>query len=126
MCPQIFINYKLKSVAHMPWRVLIYKAFNTFIDDVFAWWIMAERTTKKHRLMTLRDDLVFLVFLYQRYLYPVDASRPDEFGYVYLDTQNLANAATTIQRFVRTRKGRNMRSSEKMKEAVQPALSDDS
>ena len=106
MCPQIFINYKLKSVAHMPWRVLIYKAFNTFIDDVFAWWIMAERTTKKHRLMTLRDDLVFLVFLYQRYLYPVDVSRPDEYGYVYLDNHEFQNAAKKIQRLVRSRKAR--------------------
>ena len=26
MCPQLYINYKLKSVAHMPWRVLAYKA----------------------------------------------------------------------------------------------------
>jgi hypothetical protein len=64
-CRQIFINYKLKSVAHMPWRVLIYKAFNTFIDDVFAFWIMSDHMTKKHRYMTLRDDLVFLVFIYQ-------------------------------------------------------------
>jgi len=31
MTPQLFINYKLKSVAHMPWRVMAYKAFNTFV-----------------------------------------------------------------------------------------------
>eukprot|EP00954_Amorphochlora_amoebiformis_P009316 724921-Amorphochlora_amoeboformis.AAC.1 len=37
MTPQIFINYKLKSVAHLPWRPLMYKAFNTFVDDAFAW-----------------------------------------------------------------------------------------
>mmetsp|Transcript_4384 Transcript_4384/g.5884 ORF Transcript_4384/g.5884 Transcript_4384/m.5884 type:complete len:639 (+) Transcript_4384:74-1990(+) len=31
MMPQIFVNYKLKSVAHMPWRVLIYKVcFDVF------------------------------------------------------------------------------------------------
>jgi len=29
MTPQLFINYKLKSVAHMPWRVMGYKFFNT-------------------------------------------------------------------------------------------------
>ena len=23
-------------MAHLPWRVLMYKAFNTFIDDAFA------------------------------------------------------------------------------------------
>lgn len=36
MTPQLFINYKLKSVAHLPWRVFVYKALNTFIDDMFA------------------------------------------------------------------------------------------
>ncbi len=25
MTPQLFINYKLKSVAHLPWRVFVYK-----------------------------------------------------------------------------------------------------
>ena len=25
MTPQLFINYKLKSVEHLPWRVLMYK-----------------------------------------------------------------------------------------------------
>ena len=29
MTPQLFINYKLKSVAPLPWRVFMYKAFNT-------------------------------------------------------------------------------------------------
>merc|ERR1712157_110484 len=27
MLPQLFINYKLKSVAHLPWRAFGYKAF---------------------------------------------------------------------------------------------------
>jgi hypothetical protein len=36
MTPQLFLNYKLKSVAHLPWRVLVYKFLNTFIDDLFA------------------------------------------------------------------------------------------
>lgn len=37
MTPQLFVNYKLKSVAHLPWKPFMYKAFNTFIDDVFSW-----------------------------------------------------------------------------------------
>lgn len=41
MTPQLFINYKLKSVAHLPWRVFMYKAFNTFIDDVFSWMMVS-------------------------------------------------------------------------------------
>lgn len=36
MTPQLWVNYKLKSVAHMPWNVLIYRFSATFIDDLFA------------------------------------------------------------------------------------------
>ena len=36
MTPQLFINYKLKSVAHLPWKAMIYKSLNTFIDDLFG------------------------------------------------------------------------------------------
>merc|ERR1712086_868672 len=82
MFPQIFINYKLKSVAHMPWRVMMYKAFNTFVDDAVAWGGIFPMPFK-HRLMTLRDDLVFLIFLYQLYIYKVDTSRADEYGFVH-------------------------------------------
>jgi hypothetical protein len=31
-----------------------------------------------HRLSVFRDDVVFLVYLYQRWIYRVDASRPAE------------------------------------------------
>lgn len=77
MTPQLFINYKLKSVAHLPWRALIYKTLNTFIDDIFAF--MVEMPTI-HRIATFRDDVVFFIYLYQMYLYPVDNSRENEFG----------------------------------------------
>ncbi|TGZ63262.1 hypothetical protein CRM22_007016 [Opisthorchis felineus] len=33
-----------------------------------------------HRIACLRDDVVFLIYLYQRWLYPVDKSRVNEFG----------------------------------------------
>ena len=36
MCPQLYLNYKLKSVAHLPWRQMTYKFLNTIIDDLFA------------------------------------------------------------------------------------------
>ncbi|KAL8613870.1 hypothetical protein ACOMHN_032860 [Nucella lapillus] len=77
MLPQLFLNYKLKSVAHLPWRAFMYKAFNTFIDDVFAFVISMPTA---HRLACFRDDVVFLVYLYQRWLYPVDKTRVNEFG----------------------------------------------
>jgi Cleft lip and palate transmembrane protein 1 (CLPTM1) len=77
MTPQLFLNYKLKSVAHLPWRVLVYKFLNTFIDDLFAFII---RMPTMARISCFRDDIVFIVYLYQRWLYPVDQSRPVEGG----------------------------------------------
>lgn len=81
MLPQLLLNYRLKSVSAMPWRVMTYKFFNTVIDDIFAFFIV--ETTSKHRWMTLRDDVVFLLFLGQRWLYPVDVTRADEYGFTY-------------------------------------------
>lgn len=74
MLPQLFVNYKLKSVAALPWRAFMYKAFNTFIDDVFAFIITMPTA---HRVACLRDDVVFIIYLYQRWLYPVDKNRLD-------------------------------------------------
>ena len=67
MTPQLFVNYQLKSVAHLPWRVLVYRALNTFIDDLFA--LIIPMPTL-HRIACLRDDVVFFVLLYQRWIYP--------------------------------------------------------
>ncbi|KAL3914184.1 MAG: hypothetical protein SGILL_006202 [Bacillariaceae sp.] len=88
MCPQLYINYRLKSVAHLPWKVFIYKIFNTFVDDVFA--LLIEMPLK-HRLMTLRDDVIFVIFLVQAYKYRTDKSRTNEFGYSYDDDANKAD-----------------------------------
>lgn len=67
MTPQLFINYKLKSVAHLPWRAFVYKALNTFIDDLFAFII---KMPTLHRLSCFRDDIIFFIYLYQRWIYP--------------------------------------------------------
>lgn len=75
MTPQLFLNWKLKSVAHLPWRVLGYKFVNTFIDDLFSFVI---RMPAMARISCFRDDIVFFIYLYQRWLYPVDTSRPAE------------------------------------------------
>ncbi|GAB1610271.1 cleft lip and palate transmembrane protein 1 homolog [Argonauta hians] len=77
MTPQLFINYKMKSVAHLPWRMLTYKALNTFIDDIFAFVI---KMPTLYRLGCFRDDIVFFIYLYQRYIYRVDPQRLNEFG----------------------------------------------
>uniref|UniRef100_A0A8C7R639 CLPTM1 regulator of GABA type A receptor forward trafficking n=1 Tax=Oncorhynchus mykiss TaxID=8022 RepID=A0A8C7R639_ONCMY len=77
MTPQLFINYKMKSVAHLPWRMLTYKALNTFIDDLFAFVI---KMPMMYRIGCLRDDVVFFVYLYQHWIYRVDPNRMKEFG----------------------------------------------
>lgn len=55
MTPQLFINYKMKSVAHLPWRMLTYKALNTFIDDLFAFVI---KMPMMYRIGCLRDGTI--------------------------------------------------------------------
>ena len=57
MTPQLFINYKLKSVAHMPWKAFTYKALNTFIDDLFAFVI---KMPWMHRIACFRDGKIFV------------------------------------------------------------------
>ena len=47
--------------SHGPARL---QAFNTFIDDVFAFIITMPTS---HRMACFRDDVVFLVYLYQRW-----------------------------------------------------------
>lgn len=77
MVPSLYINYRLKSVAHMPRKAMTYKFLNTFIDDLFAFTI---KMPLLHRLATLRDDVIFFVYLYQSYKYKVDYTRVNEFG----------------------------------------------
>ena len=72
MTPQLFLNYKYKSVEHLPWRALVYRACNTFIDDLFAFIITMPGL---HRMSVFRDDIVFFIYLYQRWIYPEDMTR---------------------------------------------------
>ena len=56
---------------------MTYKFLNTIIDDLFAFVI---KMPLLHRLSVFRDDLVFLVYIYQRWIYCVDRKRANEFG----------------------------------------------
>ena len=126
MCPQLFINYKLQSVAHLPWRQMTYKFLNTIIDDLFAFVI---KMSTLHRLSVFRDgeiysqhsmvmtvickmvqlctadnisfvyvaDLIFLIYIYQRWVYPVDKSRVNEFGFGGEDDQASAGEVTAAK-----------------------------
>jgi hypothetical protein len=61
----------------MPGKALTYKFLNTFIDDLFAFTI---KMPTLHRLATLRDDVIFFIWLYQSWKYKVDYTRVNEFG----------------------------------------------
>ena len=56
---------------------MMYKFLNTFIDDLFAFTI---KMPVLHRPATLRDDVIFFVYLYQAWAYKVDYTRINEFG----------------------------------------------
>eukprot|EP00242_Pyramimonas_sp_CCMP2087_P009110 CAMPEP_0198203690 /NCGR_PEP_ID=MMETSP1445-20131203/7018_1 /TAXON_ID=36898 /ORGANISM="Pyramimonas sp., Strain CCMP2087" /LENGTH=306 /DNA_ID=CAMNT_0043875183 /DNA_START=32 /DNA_END=952 /DNA_ORIENTATION=- len=90
MCPQLYINYRLKSVAHMPWRQMTYKFLNTIIDDLFAFVI---KMPTLHRLSVFRDDLIFLIYVYQRWAYRVDMKRVNEYGFGGEDATTVDGAA---------------------------------
>ncbi|KAF3274554.1 hypothetical protein TWF970_007816 [Orbilia oligospora] len=77
MVPSLYINYRLRSVAHMPRKTMMYKFLNTFVDDLFAFTI---KMPTLHRIATLRDDVIFFIYLYQLWSYRVDYSRVNEFG----------------------------------------------
>lgn len=49
-----------------------YRFLNTIIDDLFSFIIPMPTM---HRLSVFRDDVVFVILLYQRWLYPVDRKR---------------------------------------------------
>lgn len=48
------------------------------VDDCFAFVI---KMPTLHRLSVFRDDLVFAIYIYQRWIYRVDKKRANEFGY---------------------------------------------
>ena len=72
MTPQLYINYRLQSVEHMPGRALTYRFLNTIIDDLFSFVITMPTM---HRISCFRDDVIFVVYLYQRWNYRVDKTR---------------------------------------------------
>ncbi|KAL1241024.1 putative lipid scramblase CLPTM1 [Trichinella spiralis] len=92
MTPQLFINYKLKSVAHLPWRMLTYKFLNTIIDDIFAFVI---KMPMLYRISCFRDDVVFVIYLYQRWVYRVDPKRVNEFGISGEDLQKASSSSSS-------------------------------
>ena len=46
-----------------------------------------------HRLACFRDDIIFFIYLYQRYVYRVDTTRRNEFGQAAGDEEDVARRA---------------------------------
>lgn len=51
---------------------MIYRFLNTIIDDLFSFIITMPTM---HRISCFRDDLIFVIYLYQRYKYRIDKTR---------------------------------------------------
>lgn len=56
----------------MPSKALFYRFLNTIIDDLFSFIITMPTL---HRISCFRDDVIFLIYLYQRWAYRVDKTR---------------------------------------------------
>ena len=69
---------------------MTYKSVNTFIDDLFAFVI---KMPIMHRLACLRDDVIFVIFLFQRYKYRTDYTRVNEFGQCEQPTEEMLKEA---------------------------------
>ncbi|KAJ1969434.1 Cleft lip and palate associated transmembrane protein 1 [Dimargaris xerosporica] len=67
MTPQLFLNHRLRSVEAMSVSTFMYRAINTFVDDLFALVIPMPSLT---RVSAFRDDIIFVVLLYQWWIFP--------------------------------------------------------
>ena len=105
----------------MPWRQMTYKALNTVIDDLFTWIVP---TPTLYRVAAFRDDLIFLVFLYQRYIYRTDAARTNEFGLSGADLEEIERRKREKERGQAEASGGQPRAAvqEERKAAAAPAL----
>jgi len=45
-------------------------------------------TPLRHRLACFRDDIIFFIYLYQRWVYRVDLTRRNEFGQLLEDEED--------------------------------------
>ncbi|XP_062254431.1 lipid scramblase CLPTM1L-like [Platichthys flesus] len=80
MAPQLFINHKLKSVSHLQGTVLMYRGVNTLISDLCScasFFFTSGSFSSSHQLSCFRDELLFLLYLYQRRFYAAKARRRD-------------------------------------------------
>lgn len=75
MTPQIYINYKMKSVEFLPWKGMVYQFLNTIIDDLFAF---AVKMPTLQRISVFRDDVIFVIYLVQKWIYRKNVRKEEE------------------------------------------------
>ncbi|KAM8734816.1 lipid scramblase CLPTM1L-like [Acanthopagrus schlegelii] len=78
MAPQLFINYKMRSVSHLQGTVLMYRGVNTLISDLCSCASILSSSgsfCSSHQLSCFRDELLFFLYLYQRRRYAHKARR---------------------------------------------------
>ncbi|XP_046887009.1 cleft lip and palate transmembrane protein 1-like protein [Hypomesus transpacificus] len=76
MTPQLFINYKTRSVAHMQGNVLVYRGLSTLVNDVFSSLFSGHSSLQ---LSCFRDELLLYIYLYQRRRYAVSKTSGQEY-----------------------------------------------
>jgi len=96
LTPQLYLNYKLKSVDHLPWKTLIYRFIYTIIDDIFVFMIdlpwLQRMFSFRDGIMCYNLDVIFVLYLVQRRIYRVDKNRVAlSTGFVDLSAANLKN-----------------------------------
>ena len=69
-------NHDLQMYFHFPPPFLMI-VLNTIVDDLFSFCISMPTL---HRLACFRDDVIFVIYLYQMWAYKVDMSRVNEYG----------------------------------------------
>ncbi|XP_024917508.1 cleft lip and palate transmembrane protein 1-like protein isoform X2 [Cynoglossus semilaevis] len=79
MFPQLFINHKLKTVSHLQGAVLMYRGVNTLISDLcFCGSLFSPGSfSSSHQLSCFRDELLFIIYLYQRRCFAHNSNRRD-------------------------------------------------
>jgi hypothetical protein len=82
LLPQLYVNYRLKTVAGMSRSALAYKFINTIIDDLY---MFLSNMPLLYKIACFRDDVVFVIWAFQCVIYPVDPTRPNEFNFVAAD-----------------------------------------
>ncbi|XP_063054430.1 lipid scramblase CLPTM1L-like [Engraulis encrasicolus] len=74
--PQLYVNYKFQSIEHLQSSIYLYKGTSTFLNDILG----TVLSVPTHPLAFFRDDVTFLLHLYQRRMYPVRKTRGREYG----------------------------------------------